>query len=484
MDEGSGRRRSSVDRRTATRGALAAGAVVLVAAVLAPSLLRTPPPSPAPTGPIAAGSPSAPAETDGPGPSATPDPWSDLALEPFEALAELTAIDPDTLGFAKGSTWSLRSLTGTPAAELAAGLRVDPALDLKIAAGDTPDVAIVRAAAEPTPGIRYRFRLTETDGSLVGTWAFQARAPLQVVGTLPGDRTVGVPPNTGIEVEFDQDGTVDVPSFFSIEPRVAGRFEQHGRVWAFIPEEPLAEAAIYTVTVRAGVAVEGSSEELESDVTFRFETGLPSDREPVMRFGRDLIEVRPNVEPDIAIVMDEDDDQPRIPDSAFVVAHRLPTFRAVTEAAEILAGRNGWAVASPAAVVDTTGLPRVARVEATVRETDAGYVLQVPVQLGTGFYVLTIDQAGAPAQVLLQVTNLSAYALTASHDTAVWVNDLRTGLPIAGERDRGAGRPPPGRVHVKGRGRGLPPRAGRPLPHRRGPRRPTTPPRARSAWPD
>ena len=130
--------------------------------------------------------------------------------------------------------------------------------------------------------------------------------------------------------------------------------------------------------------------------------------------------------------MDEDDDQPRIPDSAFVVAHRLPTFRAVTEAAEILAGRNGWAVASPAAVVDTTGLPRVARVEATVRETDAGYVLQVPVQLGTGFYVLTIDQAGAPAQVLLQVTNLSAYALTASHDTAVWVNDLRTGLPIAG----------------------------------------------------
>ena len=439
-----------MDKRTATRIAAGVGAVVIAAVMLGPSLLRTPPQA-SPTGPIAIASPTA-APTATIGPSATPDPWSDLALEPFEPQAELTALDPDRLGFASGSTWQLRSLTGAPAAELAEGLRTDPPLELAVKAGASSDMATIRVTGQPDPGTRYRFRLSQLDGSLAGTWVFRARAPLHVVTMLPGNRSTGVPPNTGIEVTFDQDGTVGLPQHFSIEPEVKGRFEQHGRTWSFVPDAPLTPAVIYTVKVGAGVAIAGSVETLEDEVTFQFETGSPADREPSLQFGRQIVEVRPNAEPAISVWFDEDDeeDRPRIPRSVFVLVHRLPTFRAVTDAAERLAGRDGWAIAAPSAVVDTSKLTSVARVEANLRESDFGWVFEIPVRLDGGFYILTIEQDGAPAQALLQVTNLSAYALTASHDMAVWVNDLRTGAPTAGADLAVVGGPAVGTTNANG----------------------------------
>lgn len=433
MDEGSGKR-SSLDRRMATRAGIAVGAIVVVMAVLGPSLLRTPPPSPAPSGPLAVASPAGtPAGTQPPEPSQTPDPWSDLDVPEFVALAELTPLDTDRIGIAPNSSFRLRSLTKTPAVDLAAGLRSDPPVKLLVEAGETADVAVVRAATALDPGERYRFRLNAPDGALIGGWAFTTRAPLHVVGTLPGDRTTGVPPSTGIEITFDQDGTTGVPQRFSIEPAVSGRFEQHGRTWAFVPDQPLAPARIYTVTIKAGVGVDGSTETLERDVVFEFETGLQDQRAPLVTFGREILEVRPSIAPDIAVWLDEDDDEdrPRLPDSVTVLAHRLPSFSAVVDAATVLAGPDGWALASPGAVIDTTELTRVARVDSPLVEYADGYVLRIPAEFDAGFYVLTIEQPGAPAQALLQVTNLSAYALTASEDTIVWVNDLATTAPIS-----------------------------------------------------
>src|SRR5258708_28230372 len=55
---------------------------------------------------------------------------------------------------------------------------------------------------------------------------------------------------------------------FSIQPHVAGRFEAHGRTWAFVPEAPLAAATVYAVTVTHGVGIQGSDQVLGADVQF------------------------------------------------------------------------------------------------------------------------------------------------------------------------------------------------------------------------
>ena len=166
-------------------------------------------------------------------------------------------------------------------AEFARRLTVEPKIEFSV----KPDVdghSVRVTPSEPlAAGAIYRFTLAAADGRAFDSWAFQAHQPLRVIATLPRDTEVDVPVDTGIEVTFDQDGVVDAASHVTIEPKVDGRFEQHGRVLAFVPEHPLEPATLYTVTVSRGVAVGATGEELESDVRFRFETAFARyDRRP------------------------------------------------------------------------------------------------------------------------------------------------------------------------------------------------------------
>ena len=443
MNEGSGIPRRWIDRRAASRVAVAAGVMVLLAAILGPSLLTKPGSTPGPSGTAAAAQPTStnPAATNPdatsivPTPVPTLEPWPELLVPNFEPAADLQPTDRDRAGVAIGSSFTLRSLRETPAVELARGLLIDPPTSLEIVAGATADLATIRPLEPLAVGLRYRFRLETPDGALAGTWAFITRAPLHIVGTLPGNQSVQVPANTGIEVTFDQDGPSGVPAHFTIEPAVAGQFEQHDRTWVFVPDKPLAEATIYTVRVTKGVAIEGSSEILEEDETFQFETGIAGKFAPRIGFGRAILEVRPNTAPVVAVDVESDGDRgSEPPESVGVTIHRLPTFAAVVAAATTLAGPEGWALASPSATVSTAGLTKVADVEAIISGSNAGDVLGIPVQLAAGNYIATLDQPGASAQLVLQVTNLSAYTLTASQTTVVWVNDLVGDVPIAGAK--------------------------------------------------
>ena len=433
MNEGSGLSGRSIDRGTAAKAGLAVGVLVMVAAILGPATLTNHPPTSAATN--HPGSTQRPGATARPStaPLASAEPWADLVVPIFEPAAELTPTDLDRIGAAPDTSFTLRSLTSTPAVELAAGIRTDPPIKLKVKPGATSDLAVIRPAAPLIAGRRYRFQLTSPDGALAGSWAFVARAPLHVTATIPGDHAVEVPANTGIELTFDQDGTTGVPDRFSIKPAVAGRFEQHDRVWAFVPDKPLAPATIYTVEVRKGVEINGSTEVLETDVTFRFETAVATAAHTVVAFGRSILEVRPNAQPVVTVdfsVNEEEDQQP--PTSIKVTVHRLPNFGALVAAARILTGPDQWAIAAPSAIVPTADLTKVAEVDGAILPSNFDMVLRIPVKLSQGFYVVTLVQPGAPAQLLLQVTDLSAYAQVATGATVVWVNDLVADTAITG----------------------------------------------------
>ena len=77
--------------------------------------------------------------------------------------------------------------------------------------------------------------------------------------------------NTGIEITFDQDGVTDAASHVTIEPKTAGRFEQHGRVLAFVPDA-LKPGTIYTVTVGRGITAGPGGKPMADDFRFQFET--------------------------------------------------------------------------------------------------------------------------------------------------------------------------------------------------------------------
>lgn len=200
-------------------------------------------------------------------------------------MADLTADVAQGGVVALSSGFRLASLDGTPAADLAARLTVEPPLAFAVAADADGRAARITPSEPLVAGAVYRFTLTAADGRTLDSWAFQAHQPLRVVETLPGDKASDIPTNTGIEVTFDQDGVVDAAAHVTIAPRVDGRFEQHGRTLAFVPAEPLKPATIYTVTVTRGITVGGTGEVLESDVRFAFETARPGTAKAATTFG-------------------------------------------------------------------------------------------------------------------------------------------------------------------------------------------------------
>ena len=213
------------------------------------------------------------------------DPWA--SLEPSggvvaadgekPAAAILTAEGAKGVVVPLDAGFRLTSVDTTPASQLATRLTVEPEFAFSVKP-DSGDRSVLLTPAKPLlPGNVYRFALSGTAGELIDTWAFQARQPLRVVGTLPQDQTADVPVDTGIEVTFDQDGVADAASHFTITPATEGRFEQHGRTLAFVPDRPLAPATIYRVTVTRGVSVAGTGEATSVDTRVQFETAAKTE---------------------------------------------------------------------------------------------------------------------------------------------------------------------------------------------------------------
>src|SRR5690606_9149197 len=106
------------------------------------------------------------------------------------------------------------------------------------------------------------FRLGE------GTWSFQTKNEFTVLGSLPRDKGWAVPVNTGIEIVFSHENYQDIEEYFEITPRVEGFFERHKRTAVFVPKG-LQPGTIYTVRVKKGLGVLGSSETLKEDFVFQ-----------------------------------------------------------------------------------------------------------------------------------------------------------------------------------------------------------------------
>lgn len=422
-------------RRGAALGALA---LLLVTGGIALVLTRQPA---VPTGHDDGSTPpvATPVETSAPPPSVMPSAtvapadWTALELPPYDPVAELVPSATDASGITTSGSFTLRSLTSMPAVELAAGLVVEPPVDLVVEPGPTALVATVRPASPLVENARYRIHLLAPDGALVGDWTFRTGGPLHAVRTLPDNETTQVPLDTGIEVEFDQDGVSDIAAHFSIDPAVDGEFEAHGRTWAFVPSGPLDPSTLYTVTVRAGLGIEGSSHVLESDVRFSFETSGPGGETADLRirFDRPMHEARPNERSAIPVQVYGDTGE-AIAGTREVIVYGLGTLAAARDAAVTLATDRDWAIRSSNGAVPTGGLVQAGSFEATVGLRWPNQYLELPTGFAAGWYLVEIPQDGRDAQLVLQVTDLATFVLVSESRTIAWVNDLARDAATAG----------------------------------------------------
>jgi hypothetical protein len=424
----------------------AAKVVVPLAVVAVAASLVLRPPSNAPTAtpaPTQVAQSSQSPQTPKPSPTepgATPEPWAQLVLDPAVVVASVAPERVSANGVATASRFKLRSLDGSSAIALAVGVRADPPIAFRVVAGATQDEAFLEPKEPLLGSTTYRLTLEEPDGALAGSWAFRTERPIRIVGTLPGNESSGVPVTTGIEVTFDQDGTTGVQQRFHIEPKVAGRFEQHGRTWVFVPGARLELGTAYTVTIDAGVGVDGSDLVLEQALSFRFETqSAVTKPEWTFAFESPLAAIRPGEQATFPLFGGvEDEELPTEiapPDKVAAEVYRLPDLATTLAAAAAVTGPDSWLRASHVGLVDTSRLKRVAAIDAPlVRDAEQAMFLQLPVQLDPGAYIVVIPRQGRPQQQLLQVGNMAVYAVTSDTESIAWVNDLASVGPIAGAR--------------------------------------------------
>ena len=441
------------------RGRSAAIAVGVVVVAIVSGILVTGG-STRPTAPA-----TSPGSSEAVGPATTPttpaseppeQSWSAVELPAYPAVAELRPDRADATGIETDTTFTLGSLTETDPRAMATRLESDPELTLAVATGATPRSVTLRPVEPLTAGRVYRFTLRAEDGSIAGSWAFQSRAPVHVVGTLPGDTTTNVPTDTGIEVTFDQDGVGDLADHFSISPSVDGRFERNGRTQVFVPKG-LRGATLYTVTVRRGLPVQGTDLTLEKDVRFRFETAA-STASPTARFrvGRDVLESSPTDRPAIGlqVILPEDDEggsTVKPPSKVDVRVYRFPSLGTTLSSMRDFLDAPSWTEQTDP-LIPTTGLSKVLSFSAPLRSlaTTADHVIVFPTRLPRGWYLVDIGQAKRRAQAFLQVTEVSAWVSVLSDRTVVWVNDVVRGRAIRQAEVRVAGGPSIGRTGSNG----------------------------------
>lgn len=459
-------------RRAAPRAAVLAAALLAAAVACQP----TPPPD-APDEPtegpqISITGACAGEQRIDPLADAGPKDWAPAAVAAGTPCFRLTATDAAAHGVVDPSTaFILESAEALDPDEVAALLDITPPIEVEVArdkpvtagaptgddgvraglAGRLGRVAHAQSlthryritpAAALAPGVVYRIALrgsTRAGAPSLRSWAFQARAPLAVVHTLPADESTWVPTDTGIEFTFNRDGIAlaDVESRFMITPAVDGRFEQHKRTAVFVPTG-LVSGTLYTARLGAGVpGPDGQA--TTAPTVVRFQTRRPEGDEgdarlrPALAFRRPLWESPSDEAPVIGLFRQIDPTTPL--EQATVTVLRYDDDAAFTAALDRYQALPRWADVD-GQPFDTVGAaPAVTFTTAVESQGEFGELaLRFPEPLEPGRYRLgvTVEGYPVPAGGWLQVTDVAAYSAVSAGKLVVWAHDAVTGEALEG----------------------------------------------------
>lgn len=102
------------------------------------------------------------------------------------------------------------------------------------------------------------------------SWAFQTKASFKVLSSLPANTAIVDNLNTGIQLNFSKN-IKNIDDFFSISPKIDGKFVYTGKSVTFVPSKKLKNKENYLVTIKSGLeSIDG--EILEEDYNFSFKT--------------------------------------------------------------------------------------------------------------------------------------------------------------------------------------------------------------------
>lgn len=346
----------------------------------------------------------------------------------------LTPTKSDALGVAGDTRFILRSKTPLETTAVEQALAIAPSVAFSVTATSDTEFEITPRQTLAA-GTVYRIALGSTTAGekRLFSWAVQTKQALTVASTLPRHRATGVPIDTGIEVTFNTDKIDQAERYIRLEPATQGRFEQHGRVLAFVPNERLRPATIYTLTVGKGLPVVGSSVALEQDLVVQFETAQAA--QSGERFWGYLSRAFTAVRPNEAPVIEWSVYSEKKPTTPSATVYRFRDSADLIERLTALDTIPRWAYAAQqSSAIATEGLTKVGTYELQ-SESNA---LIFPSGFAAGYYLIELPLGSQTLQAQLVVSDLATSLTVSETDSVLWVYDLTTKQPVPGATIRGS----------------------------------------------
>lgn len=267
------------------------------------------------------------------------------------------------------------------------------------------------------------------------TWAFQTKGSFRVLRSLPGNETTGVPLNTGIEIIFSHENfqTEKAGSYVDIQPVVSGRFEKHKKTLAFVPTD-LKPGTLYTVTVKQGFPLEGSTETLSADYIFSFETALKESEQQSFVFDLDsrLTEYSTNDIPAFPVYFYRNSDNQKTPPLK-ITLYRYQDYKGFQASVSKRDEIPNWSYnALHLYKEDLRGLDKAGEYDTEFQSADKyTHYIVFPEKLSPGYYAAEFLAEDCTRQIWFQVTDLAVYTATNEKNTILWAHDLKTKAPAA-----------------------------------------------------
>lgn len=342
------------------------------------------------------------------------------------------------------SAFLLTSEQAITAEEVKALVQVEPACELEVKEGESGSF-ILAPKQYLSAGTVYNFVIASDGESR--SWAFQTKDSFRLLSLTPTDKSMSVPAESGIEFVFSNADIAKIEDFVTITPALAGRFERHRNIWAFVSDAPMAYDTLYTVTVSPELAT-SAGVTLGEGATVTFRTAKSSDMPRLDLSGTQVESFATDRAPVIEFYgsydRNWDSTLKYFKDSEFTISVRSfkdsGAYASALEAYhkyiyEDFSYDGGFAadegLTSPYAEL-TTKL-----VSADFTTSWRPVFLVMPEPLPAGWYAVDIsctDSVGNPHswQKLIQVSDASVYALSYEGGMSLWVNDPASGQPAAG----------------------------------------------------
>lgn len=344
---------------------------------------------------------------------------------------ELTPLVADAAGIAPNTAFILKSTADLSVSTIQKYLKFEPEIEYAIKKNDSTDrvfeIAPAHALAE---NVVYAIAIAE--GPIAAhaySWAYQVKAPFQVITSLPRDKATFVPVDTGIEITFNRQDLIDPKKSFEIVPEVPGKLEAHRDTLIFIPQRELEPRMLYTIRIKAGLKASGIDEVLAEDAEIRFETGekYGDAPRPSFDFSKRFFEFKPDADMAFEVRYGGISSQ-----GVSLAVYQLEGIKEFTEAYKSSVNeKSSWSRYHAYVPISMPAEKKVFESSVPLEEQASVRFIRMPQKLQEGFYLADVFVGNEHKQTWFQVTSIASFSAVSGSKTFLWFKDLESGRGIA-----------------------------------------------------